>query len=180
MSKLIYGAEIWSGAPKFIIKHLQRLQLDAARSIIGPSAKQWSTTSLLKEMNWLGIQQIAHLSSVKMTHRCLMSGRPEKLNYKFTSKMNNTRITHTTGPFRLGNKPPGVGNSKLSKYQYRPNAYRYFEQLPQVLREIRKPHLFNKRVKRWLKNNDDLPTSKNYNSTTSPSLPNLSHPCLPA
>ena len=89
MSKLLYGAEIWSGAPKYILKHLQHLQLDAARAIIGPSARQWSTTHLLNEMKWLSINQIAHLASAKMTHKCLLSGKPEVLNHLLVSGMMN-------------------------------------------------------------------------------------------
>ena len=104
MSKLLYGAEIWSGSPKYIHKHLQHLQLDAARAVIGPKSKQWSTSHLLKEMNWLSIQQLAHLSSVKLTHRCLLSGRPEVLNYQLVSKMVNKRTTRSNGPYKLGTK----------------------------------------------------------------------------
>ena len=162
MSKLLYGAELWSGAPKYILKHLQHLQLDAARAIIGPIARQWSTTHLLKDMNWLSIQQIAQLSSAKMTHKCLLSGKPEVINHLLVDGMKNKRTTQSNGPFRLGPKPAGVGQSKTSKYQYRANAYQYFSEIPQILREIRKPHLFNKRVKRWLRNNDDLPTNRQY------------------
>ena len=162
MSKLLYGAELWSGAPQYIFKHLQHLQLEAARSILGPATKRWSQTHLLKEMNWLSIPQIAQLQSVKMTQRCLMSGRPEVLNFKFTSKMNKIRNTRSNAPFSLGNKPPGVGTTKNTKYQYRPNAYKYYSQLPLILRQIKKPHIFNKRVKRWLKNHDDLPENKSY------------------
>ena len=80
------------------------------------------------------------------------------------SGMKNQRITRKTGPYKLGNKPAGIGTTKYSKYQFRANSYKYYEQIPQVLKEINNPHKFSKCVKRWLNNHDDLPT--NRNSTT--------------
>ena len=91
MSKLLYGAETWAGAPKFIIKRIQHIQLEAATTIIGPKSTRWSTTSLLKEMKWLGVPQIAQLWSAKLTHSILLSNQPEVLSHRITSKMTHSR-----------------------------------------------------------------------------------------
>ena len=47
MSKLEYGAEIWASAPEYILKNLQSIQLEAARTVLGPRTKRWSKTTLL-------------------------------------------------------------------------------------------------------------------------------------
>ena len=41
MSKLEYGAEVWSSARAYIIKSLQSTQLEAARTVLGPRSRQW-------------------------------------------------------------------------------------------------------------------------------------------
>ena len=161
MSKIYYGAEVWAGAPQYILKEIQHIQLDAARLCLGIHTKQWSTTRLLKEMKWPSIRMIAQLSSAKITHRVLTAGSPEVLAHRLIAQMPTGRITRKTGPFKLGNRPAGVGLTKYSKYQYRANLYRYYEPIPQVLKEIKNLDKFTKRVKRWLINNDDLPTNRN-------------------
>ena len=60
MSKFEYGAEVWAAAPSYIIKVLQSIQLEAARTILGPKTKRWSTTSLLKQLTWLSIDPTSH------------------------------------------------------------------------------------------------------------------------
>ena len=174
MSKILYGAEVWAGAPKYILKSLQHLQLDAARTCIGPSSKQWSTTHLLKTMKWPSIQMIAQLSSAKLTHKILTKGVPETIHHKITSGMQKQRITRNCGPYKLGSKPAHIGTSKYSKYQYLANSYRMYQDIPQILKEIKKPDKFKQRVKRWLMNNDDLPAVRN-NDTIDPSTNDLTH-----
>ena len=103
---------------------------------------------------------------MKLTHKCLLRGRPEVINFKLVSKMPHGRNTRFTGPYKIGPKPPGGGTSMLNKNQYLPNTYKYFDQIPQVLREIRKPSIFNKCVKHWPHNNDDLPTNRDSQPPT--------------
>ena len=122
MSKIYYWAEIWAGAPKYLLKIIQHLQLEAARICIGRKSKQWSTTHLLKEMKWPSVQMIAQLSSAKITHKILMAGRPEVLHHRIVRQMQKQRITRNNGPYKLGNKPKGVVESTHSKYQYRANS----------------------------------------------------------
>ena len=74
MSKILYGAKIWAGAPKYILKTIQHLQLEVALVMIGPKSIRWSTTTLLKEMGWQSIAQLLQLASAKLTQRCLMTG----------------------------------------------------------------------------------------------------------
>ena len=76
--------------------------------------------------------------------------------------MQRTRHTRATEPFKLGPKPHNTGQTKFSKYQYRAQAYSHYDQIPLVIREIRNPKNFKKRLKRWITNHDDLPTVKKY------------------
>ena len=160
-SKLFYGAEIWGGAPGYIIKKIKHLQLDAARLVNGPKATRWSATTLLKSVNWLSIDNIAKLTSAKLTQKILTTSQPEEIAHRIMRKIDHTRLTRRNGPFMLGPRPAGFGKTKTMRYQYRYNAYRHYEDIPQILKEIREPTKFKKRLKRYLYNNDDLPENRN-------------------
>ena len=158
MSKLLYGAETWAGAPKYIINKIQHIQLEAARTVIGPGSRRWSRTHLLKEMKWMGIEQIAQFCSARLTHKILTTSQLEVLAHRTISRIQSSRDTRLSGPYKLGPKPAGIGTTAASKYQYRANSYRHYEPIPLVIKKITKPHIFKKHLKRWIINNDDLPT----------------------
>ena len=58
MSAIYYGACLWIGAPNYLKDKVQKLQLDACRLTIGKKAEIWSKHKLLKEMDWMPIQEI--------------------------------------------------------------------------------------------------------------------------
>ena len=160
MSKLEYGAEVWASAPEYILKILQSIQLEAARTVLGPQTKRWSRTSLLAEMKWLSISQLAQLTSAKLTHKILYTSQPAALAYRMLTRINTTRTTRQSGPFLLGPRPPGIGRTLTTKYQYRNNAYKHYNDIPLILKQIKRPVIFKRRLKRYLRNNDDLPTNR--------------------
>lgn len=53
MSKISYGIELWGMAPNYLVAKLQSIQLEACRIINGRKSVGWSTTTLLKSVNWL-------------------------------------------------------------------------------------------------------------------------------
>ena len=124
MSKIEYRAEIWAAFPDYILKSLQSIQLEVARTVLGPKTRRWSTTHLLTELKWLSIRQIATLASVKLSHKILHSSQPETLAHRILSQINHGRITRGIGPFQLGPRPAGLGRTLLTKYQFRANAYK--------------------------------------------------------
>ena len=65
MSKLTYGAEIWAGAPKYLISKLQHLQLETARVCIGPKLRYWSKTTLFKGDEMVGRETNSRICSSK-------------------------------------------------------------------------------------------------------------------
>ena len=164
MSKLEYGAAVWASAPEYILKGLQAIQLEAARTVLGPEMKRWSKTSLLKEMKWLSINQLAQLSSAKLAHKIPTSSQPAALAFRMLTKINTTRTTRQSGPFLLGPRPLGLGCTLTTKYQYRTNAYRHYNDIPLVIKHIRRPVIFKRRLKRYLRNNDDLPTNRSLSA----------------
>ena len=166
LSKLEYGAAIWASAPQYILKQLQSCQLEAARTILGPKTRRWTSSHLLSELKWIPIKKIGELASAKLTYQILNTSKPAVLANRMLSKINSTRITRQNGPFQLGPRPPGLGRTRNTKYQYRPNSYDIYQQIPLVLKQIPKPKLFKKRLKRYYLNNDDLPQNRDPTPTT--------------
>ena len=145
MSKLQYGAEAWADATGYIVKILQSIQLEAARTILGPQTKRWSKTHLLKELKWLSVSQIGTLASVKLTHKLRASNQPALLAHRVMSNVNQERRTRSNAPFEIGRKPPELGRTMATKYQYRPNLYEKYSALPIVLKQIERPVIFKRK-----------------------------------
>ena len=82
MSKLHYGMELWAGAPNYLKKKLQSVQLSAARAAIGPKSQYWSKDKLLKNMGWLSIENLLTLTTAKLAHQIMQISVPEVLSFK--------------------------------------------------------------------------------------------------
>jgi hypothetical protein len=156
MSKLLYGMETWGVAPMYIQNKLQSIQLEACRIINGRISQRWTTTHLLKTLNWLPIKDLITLTSAKMSHKILNNKGPAYLTQVMTQEI-PVRDTRLTGPDRLGAPPRYLGRTNITKSTYRYQAYGHFSKLPEVLKTIKNVKTFNKRLTRYLKNNCDLP-----------------------
>ena len=73
MSKLCYLIQVWGSCEKYLIKILQVLQNKAARLVTG---KSWfsSTRRLLKDCNWLSVQQLVFFHTALQIHKIMLSG----------------------------------------------------------------------------------------------------------
>ena len=153
MGKLTYGAEIWGGAPNTIKRKFQSLQLETARTMIGPKSHRWSTQQLLTEMDWLSIEKTLTYTSCKLTYRILHQGKPELLRQRLVED-NPPSLTRTrlSGPNKLGPRPKTVGRTLLTRNQYRAKAYDYFARLPEDIQNLAQYDHFSK----WTKNTSNM------------------------
>ena len=107
IGKFNYVAEIWGGTPKFIIKKFQSVQLEIARTVIGPRSSMWNTSSLLKEMDWMSVTQLLAYTSNKLTYKILHLCHPSLLAARFKStRPQESTSTRLSGPNKLGSRPP--------------------------------------------------------------------------
>ena len=159
LSKLLYGAELWGGAPQYLKKKVQTLLLEAARIVLGKRVSdRCSQSYLLKQMNWLSLEQILAVSSNRLTHSIVHKQKPAILAHKMrNSWKKGDIITRLSGPYKLGPRPNTIGRTSLTKNHYRAKAYDYWADIPEIVQKISTPHLFKKWVKRSIKNKKDLP-----------------------
>ena len=159
LSKLMYGAELWGGAPQYLKKKISTLLLEAARICVGVRVcNRVSATKLLKEMNWLNLEQILTISSNRLTHSIIHLKRPTLMAQRMKPKwVPGDQETRLSGPHKLGPRPRNVGRTRLTKYHYRAQAYHYWDLIPDEVKKITQKPLFKKWSKRTLKNKKDLP-----------------------
>jgi hypothetical protein len=156
-SKLSYCMEAWGTAPKYILKKLQAQQTSALHLIHGTQSLRWNRTRLLKESKWLGLDLQVRFTSAKYTHKILNGKGPQQLTQLMVPRSTNqSRLTRSTVPGRLGVKPGSLGRTMYTKYTYRNQAYDHFASIPSELSSIIKVVNFRNRTKRYLINNDDL------------------------
>ena len=161
IGKLNYAAEVWGGAPDYIVKKFQHLQLVAARTVIGPHAQRWSTKKLLTEMDWMSVRQILAFTSNKMTYKMIHHKQPELLYTRMKRVCppapHNTRLS---GPNKLGPRPPKLGRSKWTKNQYRAKSHHFYAQLPDAIQNLANYKHFSKWMVKFYKYNAVTPNEK--------------------
>ena len=127
MSKLSYAAEMWGGAPAFIIKKIQSLQLEMCSVVIGPISLRWNRKTLLDKLGWISIKQLLSYVSNKLTYRILHQNQPELLANRFRlNYRKNPNSTRLSGPNKLGPRPRNVGKTMTTRRQYRAQVYTFF------------------------------------------------------
>ena len=96
MGKLNYAAELWGGAPAYLIKKIKSLQLEAARMVIGPKSFRWSTKQLLQKIDWMSIRQVLAFTANKLSYNIFHLKKPELLSHRLYRVRpiytNNTRL----------------------------------------------------------------------------------------
>ena len=165
LSKLLYGAELWGGAPQYLKKKIQSLLLEAARVCLGLRvSNRWGTNRLLKEMNWLNLEKYLLISSSRITHSIIHKQRPVLLAYKMKPNwVPGDPITRLSGPYKLGPRPRKIGRTLKTKYHFKSKAYEFWSQIPPEVQQIQEPHLFKKWLKRVSKKTRDRPPERKKN-----------------
>ena len=147
MSTLCYLLPVWGGCEGYLLKALQVLQNRAARQVTRLS---WYTPvrRLLKQCNWLSINQLIFYHSALTIYRTLKSGLPLYFQQHLrTDHPLNTRLG-ASGTIRLTGKfGTLVENSFLRR------AAKSFNQIPLDIREARKIDVFKGKLKLWTKTN---------------------------
>ena len=147
MSTLSYLLPVWGGCEGYLLKSLQVLQNRAARQVTKLS---WYTPirRLLKQCNWLSINQLVFYHSALTVHRTLKSGLPEYLHQHLSTDHPLPTRLGDSGTIRLtGRHDSLVENSFLKR------AARAFNQIPLDIREARTICVFKRKLKVWIKTN---------------------------
>ena len=83
MSKLLYGAELWTGAPAYMTKQIQSQIIKVAHMSLGCHSLRFNTDKLMRLMGWHNINQTLSIASMRFTHQIVNLKIPELLSQKF-------------------------------------------------------------------------------------------------
>ena len=134
----------------YIKRKFQSLQLEAARTVIGHRSARWSKVELLKQMDWMDIQQTLGFAANKLTYKIMHWKLPELLHARYQKSKNQVQFnTRLSGSFKMGSRPKDIGHTNLTKNQYRSRAYEFYEQIPEDIQNLARFDHFTK----WLKKN---------------------------
>ena len=159
IGKLNFATELWGGAPNYLCKKLQSLQLEMARMVIGPKSFRWSTNKLLSTMGWLSIKQTLAFTANVLTYKIFNMKKPELLHHRIMkSRPSVTNFTRLSGPHKLGPRPQSVGRTIITRTQYRSAAYEFYSQIPEEIQKLSKLNHFKKWLKKFYKYGAKVPS----------------------
>ena len=136
-SKFNYLIAQWGGATKNLIKAAQRLQNKAARWVTS-SPRRTSTRKLLKDTDWLSIQEMTKYHTLVQLWKIVRLQKPQTMTELFT--MNNEDLITTTIP-RLQFTMQGFRWRSVDTWNLLPAEVRITQSLPK----------FKRQVKKWMK-----------------------------
>ena len=142
----------YGGGPKYIKKKFQSLQLEAARSVLGHKSSRWSKAELLRQMDWMDLEQTLGFAANKLSYKIMHWKLPELLHARYMKSKNEVQInTRLSGSFKMGARPKNIGRTKLTKNQYRAVAYNYYESIPEDIQNLARFDHFKKWLKKFYK-----------------------------
>ena len=162
-SKLVYGINIWGNSPKYMIQKIQVEQNNVARLTIGHKATRWSQDRLMNEMNWINIQKMIILNAAIMIHQVINTKLPEY--FHLTLSKETTLPTRSSAVRKLGPKPHQTGNTNNHDKTFLALAYERYNSLPDTITAIHNKKIFKTKLKRYLKNPQDVPDIDDPNYT---------------
>ena len=150
MSTLTYLLPVWGGCEGYLLKSLQVLQNRAARQV---TRLTWYTPvrRLLKQCNWLSINQLITYHSALAIYRVIKSSHPLYLwQHLRTDHPLHTRLGESGSIRLLGRHGALVENSFLRR------GARTFNLIPEDIRKTGTIGGFKRKLKPWIKAN--IPT----------------------
>lgn len=156
MSKVEYAIALWGSAPQYLIDIIQKQLNKAAKAVLGVKSTRWSILRLMKEMGWLNVNNLIIYHKSCLIHRIIHTSKPEYIHERLTTRgPGNTRSRANN---KLGPRPSHIGRTVFTNRTFISTAYETYNKLPGILTIIPSKHLFKVRLRRYLTNNDDLPS----------------------
>ena len=91
MSKLLYGSELWLGAPAYMLKTIQKNMNAAARLVLGFKYLKMSVSQLMANMKWNNLTQLLKIFNARLAHQALHFNTPEMLAFKLSQNPDSSK-----------------------------------------------------------------------------------------
>lgn len=155
LSRVEYAIALWGTAPQHNIDVIQKLLNKAARIALGPRTQRWSISRLMSEMGWLKVNELIRYHQCCLIHQIIYTGSPQYLRERILTE--RTGRTRSYDHRKLGPKPKNEGSSIFTKNNFVSRSYETYNNLPPILTSIPIRSIFKIRLRRFLKNPEDIP-----------------------
>ena len=135
MSKLIYLMPLWGGCEKFLLKSLQVIQNKAARAV---TKLDWytPTETLLKQCNWLSVNQLIVFHSLTLVYKTLQNKSPTYPYDRIIGNFHYSYGTRFSEESKIG--PRYAAQYDISNRSFQWRATNQWNMLPQEIQKIEK------------------------------------------
>ena len=148
MSYVSYLIPLFGGSPEYLITALQTLQNRAAR-IVTKSNWGTSSSSMLSQIGWLSVRQMAVLHSLMIIFKTNRDRKPVYLYQKISNKFAaNTRLGTNNGI-----KDSRRFKTTLGSQSFTPRSIKQWNSLPNNIRTEPNIVKFKSKLKTWVKLN---------------------------
>jgi hypothetical protein len=132
---LTYLMPLWSSADVTTILKIHRVQMQAARTIIGHPCYRQSTEKILNQVKWMSTMQMLTEKSTVLMHAIATKSIPKSLSKIFEFKKNDQR---TRTPARIERIDGFIERTEFLRTQFNYKTRYYFNQLPPELKDLDK------------------------------------------
>ena len=150
MSKLVYLIPLWGGCEKFLLKSLQTIQNKAARTVTKLDIYT-PTETLLKQCNWLSVNQLVVFHSLALVYKTMKHKSPKYLYEKLSGDFQYQYGTRFASQNRIG--PRYAAEYQLSNRSFQFRASEQWNNVPTDIRQAKTFTKFRQRLKKWIKSN---------------------------
>jgi hypothetical protein len=162
VSVISYMAPVWGSSPQYILDKIQTSQLKAARTVIGHRCFKWSREKILKNLNWMSIEQTINYQSSLLIHKTQTQNVPLSMSNNLkTRSLDELRLrsSQTTDLTTISNNVP---TSAIASTNFIRRQTKEYNSIPQNIKEIRDMDQFKKIIKQHYLNRPDKGRGQHY------------------
>ena len=148
ISQIIYLIQAWGGCSDTLISSIQTIQNKAARLV---TKLDWSesTSKILNQCGWLSVRQLIFYHGLLLIFKIKLDKKPVYFHQKLSKHFSyNTRLA-SNNRVKLDQKV----TRQLSYQNFLYRFSKYWNELPDELRQTSNVQTFKTKLKQWVKSN---------------------------
>ena len=152
MSKLGYMIPLWSGCQDYLLRALQTIQNEAARTITR-HGRRFPVKQILRECGWRSVKQDMFFQTVMQVHKVMIKKNPVYLNRKLTADGSYSYRTRSSSISSIRQSRSFKTGLTLCKESFRWRGVACYEGLPWEVRKCEKIESFKEKADKWIRKN---------------------------
>ena len=152
MSRLGYMIPLWSGCPDYLLRTLQIVQNEAARTVT-KHGRRIPVKQILRDCGWRSVKQEVFFQTVMQVHKVMMKKNPVYLYRNLTADGSYSYRTRSASTSSIRQSRSFKTSLTLCKESFRWRGVACYEGLPWEVRKCEKIESFEKKADTWIRKN---------------------------